>query len=142
MGIGGRLEGHSVSAWMVVCRGCDGFRLPPLTILRKITKITHTQKLENTTVRRMNCRADSRSKPVSRIKRCWRKADSPRGNPPQAESVRLNMPLTFPDMGFGLGCMVEGCALFGMADCRSAPNPLHGTVIKTSHKCHVIVIIF
>jgi hypothetical protein len=39
-------------------------------------------------------------------------------NPPQAEFVRLNMPLTFPGMGFGLGCMVEGCALFGMADCR------------------------
>jgi hypothetical protein len=47
MDIGGRLGGHSVSAWMVVWHGCDGFRLPPLPILRKITKITHTQKLEN-----------------------------------------------------------------------------------------------
>jgi hypothetical protein len=35
----------------------------------------------------------------------------------------LVMHWTFPGMGFGLGCMVEGCALFGMADCRSAPNP-------------------
>jgi hypothetical protein len=33
------------------------------------------------------------------------------------------MPLTFLGMGFGLGCMVEGCTLFGVADCRSAPNP-------------------
>jgi len=34
MDIGGRLGGHSVSAWMVVWHGCDGFRLPPLPILR------------------------------------------------------------------------------------------------------------
>jgi hypothetical protein len=34
MDTGGRLGGHSVSAWLVVWPGCDGFRLPPLPILR------------------------------------------------------------------------------------------------------------
>ncbi len=39
MAIGGRLGGHSVLAWSVVWHCCDGFRLPPLPILRKLTKI-------------------------------------------------------------------------------------------------------
>jgi hypothetical protein len=66
MDIGGRLGGHSVSAWLVVWPGCDGFRLPPLgncsrrchtscihAVVPILRKITHTQKLENNGWRKM-----------------------------------------------------------------------------------------
>jgi hypothetical protein len=33
----------------------------------------------------------------------------------------LNMLRTYPGMGFGLCCMIEGCSLFGMAVCYAKP---------------------
>jgi hypothetical protein len=44
----------------------------------------------------------------------------------------LDMPWTLPGMGFGLGSMFEGCALFGMADCRSrSESALQPSIFKS-----------